>query len=60
MKEVWRWREALTSGMTDESVEKRLREITRRGDEAARRFGLDDAARTADRVAETAVDYVAK
>jgi hypothetical protein len=57
LKDVWRWREALTVGTTDESVEEKLRAIARRGDEAARRFGYDGGAQTAGRVAEAGATY---
>ncbi len=57
LKDVWRWREALTEGVTHESVEEQLRMIARRGDEAARILGFDVSAAPVNCVAETAEPY---
>lgn len=57
LKEVWLWRETLTAGAGDKSVDEQLRLIARRGNEAARRFGFDGPERAAERVAEEGGAY---
>jgi len=59
LKDVWRWREALTEGVTQKSVEEQLRMIARRGDEAARALGFDVSTPPLNCVAETAEPYCA-
>jgi len=57
LKDVWRWREALTEGVAHKSVEEQLRMIAKRGDVAARDLGFDISEPTRTCVAETAATY---
>ena len=58
LADVWRWRETLTAGISASTLEETLRAISRRADEAARRFAdASHATASVAHVAEAATGY---